>query len=138
VGSDCQALEGSVRRRLSVCACVVVVNSMELGKKKLFLVGKNLLVMIAGGKVVALLLLAVFVFPSFEILWNWGFACGFVFSSTYNFSFHTLAHGPVLYYDVSQGESRRLLQNESTVSFSIRQLYAESAGLIDRHEQKSP
>jgi hypothetical protein len=37
---------------------------------------------------------------------------GFVFSSTYNFSFHTLAHGPGLCCCVPRGESRRLFRND--------------------------
>jgi hypothetical protein len=76
--------------------------------------------LLGEGMCVALLLLAVFVFPSFEILWNWGFACGFVFSSTYIFSFHTLVLGPVLSYYVSQCESRHVLRNESAVFSGIQ------------------
>lgn len=65
MGSDCQAPEGSVRRCVNV---IVVVKAWIRQEKKLFWLGKNLLVMIAGEGCGCIALAVFFVVPSFEIL----------------------------------------------------------------------
>lgn len=95
MGPDRQAPEGSVRRCLNVCASS---SKHGIGKEKLFLVGKKSVGNDCwrGCGLHCSLALCFFVPALLRSYGIGGFAWGFVFSSTYIFSFHTLAHGPKL------------------------------------------